>query len=171
MSFDEETLELRQPLSNIFKRLCHAAPEPHDNGQANTATNKAVNEFIAENYTDLMFLRLPRPCDVPAKTYLGRAAWQEEWIRGTDAFWEQFGASVTGSLGSHVSSRGQYLELLEEVLKTASHIPAWAIAHSDNNLVSTDDIVQVISSIRRVDTIYTKDFSELTGVKATIITA
>jgi len=37
--------------------------------------------------------------------------------------------------------------------------------------VSTQEIVNVIAGLRRVDTIYTKDFSELTGTRAVVITA
>jgi hypothetical protein len=37
--------------------------------------------------------------------------------------------------------------------------------------VTTQELVETIGSVRKVDTIYTKDFSELTGAKAVIITA
>jgi hypothetical protein len=63
------------------------------------------------------------------------------------------------------------LQLLQETLRTASHIKTWAIAHVEGGMVSTQDIVELIGRIRRVDAIYTKDFSELTGARAVIITA
>ena len=50
-------------------------------------------------------------------------------------------------------------------------IPAWALAHVEDGSISTQDIVETVGNIRRVDAIYTKDFSELTGVKAVIVTA
>ncbi len=58
LSFDAETLELRQPLSIVYKRLQSVQPEPVNNGQNNTCQNKIASDFIAENYMDLMFLRL-----------------------------------------------------------------------------------------------------------------
>ena len=70
-----------------------------------------------------------------------------------------------------VETKSQYLRLLEETLRTASHIKHWAISHVESGFISTQDLVEVIGKIRRVDTIFTKDFSELTGTKAVIITA
>lgn len=170
-SFDETTLELRQPLSNIYKRLAAAIPDPVNNGQNNTAANGLANHFIAENYTDLMFLRLPPIHNLSLKESLKFVAWREEWLRGSDEFWNELDAEQTGKLGSHVETKFQYLNLFEEFLKTASHIPLWAVSHIEDGFISTQDIVDVIGSIRKVDTIFTKDFSELTGTRAVLITA
>ena len=54
--------------------------------------------------------------------------------------------------------KSQYLHLIEELLKTASHIGKWAIAHVEDGFITTQDIVETIGGICRVDTIYTKDF-------------
>ena len=70
-----------------------------------------------------------------------------------------------------VETKSQYLQLLEDTLHTASHINHWAIAHVESGFVSTPDVVEMVGRIRRVETVYTKDFSELTGTKAVIITA
>jgi len=70
-----------------------------------------------------------------------------------------------------IETKSQYLHLLEETLRMAKHIPVWTIAHVEDGFVSTQDIVETVGRMRRVDTIYTKDFSELTGTKAVIITA
>jgi hypothetical protein len=171
LSFDEETRQLRQPLSNIFKRLCSVQAKPFDNNQINICTNKNINDFVAENYTDLMFLRLPQTHNRNFRDALGLTAWREEWVRGGNDFWQDVEATQTGKLGAMVETKTQYLKLVEEILKTASHIPIWAIAHVEDGFISAQDIVEVISHIRRVDTIFTKDFSELTGNKAVIITA
>jgi hypothetical protein len=61
--------------------------------------------------------------------------------------------------------------LVEDLLRTAAHIEKWVIAHTEDGFLSTPEIVEVISRVRRVDTIFTKDFSELTGTRAVIITA
>lgn len=45
LSFTGETLELRQPLSNVFRRLLSALNEPVNNGQNNTCTNKTLTNL------------------------------------------------------------------------------------------------------------------------------
>ena len=171
LSFDEETLQLRQPLSIVYKRLWSVQSEPVNNGQNNTCQNKTANDFIAENYMDLMFLRLPSAHNQSQRSYLGRTAWREEWLRFGNDFWNDVEISQAGKLGTLVETKSQYLRLVEETLRTASHLPTWAIAHIEDGFVTTQDIVETIGQIRRVDSIFTKDFSELTGTKAVIITA
>ncbi len=41
----------------------------------------------------------------------------------------------------------------------------WAIGYT-----TTEEIVETLRRVRKVETVYTKDFSELTGARATIIT-
>jgi hypothetical protein len=171
LSFTEDTLELRQPLSNIFRRLASIRPQPVNNGQNNTCSNKDINGFVAENYCDLMVLRLPRAHNFGLKKSQGNKAWREEWIRENDEFWDLLESEQTGKLGTHIETKFQYLRLVEDILKTATHIENWAIAHVEDGFISTQDIVEVISNVRRVDTIFTKDFSELTGTKAVMISA
>jgi hypothetical protein len=170
-SFTEETLELRQPLSNVYRRLWSTLPEPVNNGQNNTCSNMAAHEFIAENYADLMFLRLPRAGNHKLRQVLGKTAWREEWLRGGEDFWHALETEQTNRLGAPVETKSQYLHMLEDILRTASNIPTWVIAHVDDGFVSTRDVVESIGRVRRVDTIYTKDFSELIGTKAVMITA
>lgn len=171
LSFTEETLELRQPLSHVFKRLWSVQPEPVNNGQNNNCSNKNANDFTAENYPDLLFLRLPRAHNQALRTALGWTAWREEWVRGGDYFWDDLEQLQSGRLGTHIETKSQYLRLIEDLLKTASHIGKWAIAHVEDGFITTQDIAETIGKTRRVDTIFTKDFTELTGTKAVIITA
>ena len=173
LSFTDDTLELRQPLSNIFRRLWSVVPAPVNNGQNNQCANKNGYEFIADvdNRADLMFLRLPRAHNLSQRNYLGWTAWREEFLRGGDDFWDDLELRQAGRLGTLIETKSQYLRLLEETLRTASHIGAWAIAHVEDGFVSAQDIAETVGRVRRVDTIYTKDFSELTGAKAVIITA
>lgn len=171
LSFTGETVKLRQPLSNIYKRLSSIKSGPVNNGQNNICSNRIVNQFVAENYPDLMFLRLPRAHNVGLQKSFGTKAWREEWIRLGDDFWDALEVEQTGKLGTHIETKFQYLRLVEDILRTASHINSWAIAHVEDGFISTQDIIEVINHVRRVDTIFTKDFSELTGTKAVIITA
>jgi len=170
-SFTEETLELRQPFSVVYKRLWSVTPEPVNNGQNNTCQNKTANEFIRENYTDLMFLRLPSAHNQTQQMRLGAEAWREEWLRGGAEFWTDLERAQSGRLGTLIETKSQYLRLVEDALRLAKSIPIWAIAHVEDGFVATQDIVEAVSRFRRVDTIYTKDFSELTGAKAVIVTA
>lgn len=171
LSFTEDTRELRQPLSNIYRRLYSIEPKPVNNGQNNVCASKTINEFLAENYADLMFLRLPRAHNLSLRASLGSRAWREDWVREGADFWLDLETQQMGKLGTHVETKSQYLHLVEEVLKTAAHIDKWAVAHTEDGFISTQDLAETISRVRRVDTIFTKDFSELTGTKAVIITA
>ncbi len=173
LSFTEETLELRQPLSAVYRRLWSVLPEPFNNGQNNNCYNKPINEFLAESFSDLMFLRLPPAHNQNQRGRSGAKSWREEWLRGADDFWQDTETANAGKLGASIETKSQYLRLLEETLHAAAQIPHWAIAHVEDGFVSTQDIVETVQKIkrRRVDTIFTKDFSELTGTKAVIITA
>lgn len=171
LSFDDDTRILRQPLSNVYKRFWSIQSDPVNNGQNNACDNKDANEFTAESYPDLMFLRLPKPHSSSLKSSQGMKAWREEWVRGNGDFWSSLEKQLTGKLGSHIETKSQYLNLIEEVLRTASHIKLWAIEHVEDGFISTQDIVETVGEVRRVDTIFTKDFSELLGTKAVIVTA
>ena len=118
-----------------------------------------------------MFLRLPVAHTQSTRGRLGRTAWREEWLRGGSDFWNDFESEISGTLGAATETKSQYLHQLEETLRRSSHIKNWAIAHVESGFIQTQDIIETISEIRRVDTVYTKDFSELTGAKAVIITA
>ncbi|MBA3440049.1 MAG: hypothetical protein H0T92_09310, partial [Pyrinomonadaceae bacterium] len=138
-SFDEETRHLRQPLTRVFRRIWEALPPPIDNSQQNTSTNKEAREFIAEQHTDLLFLRTPSPVH-SGSSHARRAsplAWREEWVRDGDNFWYEFERAQIGRLGAPVESKHQYLRFIEELLEAASHLPAWAIAHTEHGFVST----------------------------------
>ena len=172
LSFTDETRELRQPLSKVYRRLLDATPAPFDNKQENACRNKDAKEFIAENFTaDLMFLRLPQASKTGDRDALRQAAWREQWIHGDDTFWTNYEQARAGKLGAPTETKAQYLRFLEDVLQTAAHIPAWAIAHVEDGFITAQDIAETVGRIRRVDTIFTKDFTELTGKKAVIITA
>ena len=47
----------------------------------------------------------------------------------------------------------------------------WAIEGISDGFLSTDELIECVGDARKIDAIYTKDFSELLGIKAVIITA
>jgi hypothetical protein len=172
-SFNQETRELRQPLSlpDVFRRLWMTLPAPVDNQQRNQSSNREIRDFLAERQDDLLFLRLPHDGNAE-DTRIGRVlAWREEWVRQGRSFWSQFARDRAGNFGSHVETKDQYLNQLEDVLRTAAHLPVWAIEAVSNGFVSTDELVECVRSLRKVEAVFTKDFSELLGVRAVIITA
>lgn len=171
LSFDDSTRELRQPFSRVLRRLWETEPAPVNNSQLNTSTNKEPREFVASaGHADLLFLRLPRAArgrDARNSSW----AWREEFVRGGDDFWDEFENSRAGRLGARVETKQQYLRHVEELLEAALHLPAWAVAHTEDGFVSTDELVETVRRLRNVGTIYTKDFTELTGARAAVITA
>jgi hypothetical protein len=148
-----------------------ALPSPHDNSLRSKATNQDVHTFIAERAnTDLLFLRLPVPVN-PQPGQRSFLVWREEWLQGGNDFWSDTEKARAGRLGSRVQSKQQYLGFVEDLLHVAAHIPAWAIAHTENGFISNDELVDTIGRVRKVDAVYSKDFSDLLGVRASIITA
>jgi uncharacterized UPF0160 family protein len=174
LSFNEETRSLRQPfaLSDTFRLMLNYLPNVADNTLRNKCTNQDVRDFIAErHHTELMFLRLPVPI---TQTSVGRnpvITWREEWLRGSDDFWLDLEREQVAKLGSRVQSKQQYLGFVEDLLRTASHIPAWAIVHTENGFISTEELVEKVGRVRRVQAVYSKDFSDLLGVRASLIVA
>jgi hypothetical protein len=174
LSFNEETRALRKPLSlsDTFRRLLKCLPEPHDNGMRNQSSNQDVRNFVAErHHTDLLFLRLPVPVTQTSNARDPLVTWREEWLRSSDDFWIDFERGRQSRLGSPVQSKQQYLGFVEDLLRTASHVPVWAIAHTENGFISNDELVEKVSRARKVAQIYSKDFSDMLGVRASVIVA
>jgi hypothetical protein len=174
LSFDKETWQMREPLSlpNVFRQMLDSLPYPYDNSLRNLSTNQDARSFLAERqHTDLLFLRLPAPVIQSEQKRPLLSSWREEWLQGGDDFWANFDRERSGRLGGPVQSKQQYLGFVEELLRTASHLPSWAIAHTENGFISADELVETIGGIRKVTAVYTKDFSDLLGVKASIVTA
>ena len=173
LSFDKETFQMREPLSlsHVFREMKALIPEPYDNSFINRSSNQDLRSFVAERqHTDLLFLRLPPPV-VQVEPARGLSSWREEWLQGGDHFWSDFDRRRAGRLGAPVQSKQQYLGFVEDLLRTASHIPSWAIAHTENGFISGEELMETVGRIRRVEGVYVKDFSDLLGVKASIITA
>lgn len=174
LSFTEESRQLREPLSlsPILLRMANGLPSVHDNSLLNKSTNQDVRAFVAERqHTDLLFLRLPAPLIQSEPPRVSLSGWREEWLRGGDHFWDEFEKVKAGQLGGPVQSKQQYLGFVEDLLHTAAHIPTWAIAHIENGFISGEQLVETVGRIRKVDAVYSKDFSDLLGVRASIITA
>jgi adenine-specific DNA-methyltransferase len=173
LSFTEDSRHLREPLSlsRMFRRFAETFGHPVESSLLSKATRQDVRAFVAERrHTELLFLRLPAPGQ-PTSSRQTPFAWREEWMLGGDDFWEDLERTRAGRLGSRVQSKKQYLGFVEDLLETAAHIPAWAIAHVENGFISSDELTDIVSRVRKIDAIYSKDFSDLLGVRASIISA
>lgn len=167
-SFNLETRDLRQPLSlsNVFRRLWRTSGAPLDNHQRNSSSNLSARSFVAETYdTDALFLRLPHPPRATESRNTRVISWREDWVRQGKA------TSNRGAIAPLVETKEQYLKSIEDLLHIAGHLPSWAIAGISDGFVSADELVEAVGNARRIDAVYTKDFSELLGLKALIITA
>ena len=173
-SFNLDTRDLRQPLSlsNVFRRVWHTLMPPVNNLRKNSSSNQSAKSFIAETQnTDLLFMRLPRPTRATDSRNARVLTWREEWIRQGKGFWSDLSKERNSKLDGYVETKEQYLRLIEDLMHTAAHLPQWAIEAVSDGFVTTDELVECVSNTRKIDTIYTKDFSELLGIKAVIITA
>lgn len=173
-SFNLDTRDLRQPLSlsNVFRRLWHTTMPPINNLRRNASSNLSARAFLAETQdTDLMFLRLPRPARSSDSRNTRVLTWREEWIRQGKGFWSEVTKDRNGKLDPYVETKEQYLSMIEDLLHTAAHLPLWAIEAVSDGFVTTDELVECVSDARKIDAIYTKDFSDLLGVQSVIITA
>ena len=173
-SFNLDTRDLRQPLSlsNVFRRLWHTALLPINNSRRNSSSNRSAKAFVAETQdTDLMFLRLPRPARSTDSRNARVLSWREEWIRQGKGSGSDAARDRNGKLDPYVETKEQYLSMIEDLLHTAAHLPLWAIEAVSDGFVTTDELAECVGSARKIDAIYAKDFSELLGIQAVIITA
>ena len=173
-SFNLDTRDLRQPLSlsNVFRRVWHTLMPPVNNLRKNSSSNESAKSFLAETQnTDLLFMRLPRPTRATDSRNARVLTWREEWIRQGKGFWSDLSKEHHSKLDAYVETKEQYLGLIEDLMHTAAHLPQWAIEAVSDGFVSTDELVECVSNARKIEAIYTKDFSELLGIKAVIITA
>jgi hypothetical protein len=173
-SFNLDTRDLRQPLSlsNVFRRLWHTAMPPINNLRRNVSSNLSARAFLAETQdTDLMFLRLPRPARSNDSRTTRVLTWREEWVRQGRGFWSEVTKEGNGKLDAYVETKEQYLSMIEDLLQTSAHLPLWAIEAVSDGFVTTDELIECVSETRKIDAIYTKDFSDLLGVQSVIVTA
>ena len=173
-SFNLDTRDLRQPLSlsTVFRRVWHTLMPPVNNLRKNSSSNQSAKSFLAETQnTDLLFMRLPRPTRATDSRNARVLTWREEWIRQGKGFWSDLSKERNSKLDAYVETKEQYLGLIEDLMQTSAHLPQWAIEAVSDGFVTTDELVECVSNTRKIDAIYTKDFSELLGIKAVIITA
>lgn len=183
LSFTDETRELRQPLSTVFRRLAHRFPAPFDNRQANVTTQHTAREFIATVHADLLFLRLPRrACFAESIEKTWHDSWLEETVdeetveadeaRESEVREAKAATSTTSSPGfNFTNGKTSFLRDTEDLFARSLHFPRIALAHTADGYLSVEELADTVRAVRAVEAIYTKDFSEFSGSRAAIIIA
>ncbi|HKP88288.1 MAG TPA: HD domain-containing phosphohydrolase [Blastocatellia bacterium] len=157
-SFDDETRELRRPLTTVFWRLAGraffgAAGHPH-----NRSYNLPAEEFIKHARADLLYLNLPAVHAAQAGAE-ARAEWRESWIRGAAGVEADDGMK----LATAPQSKTAYLALIEKLLRAASNIKIWAIEYQEIGLAAAAELAELIKAYRPVRATYSKDLTEVVG--------
>jgi hypothetical protein len=165
LSFDEETRDLRMPLTTVYWRLAGrviSGPATNPRGQS---FNLPVEDFIRQARTDLIYLRLPATHSEMAGDD-ARSEWRETWVRGT----ADGGASE--QLSPLHQSRQSYLTTIDRLLRLASPVGIWAVECRESGLSSAQDLVELIKEHRPVRATYSKDLTEVAGgLRSCIIVA
>ena len=155
LSFDDETRDLRLPLTTVFWRLAGRAVSSPATNPHNQSFNLPAEEFIRHARTDLLYLSLPPAQSEPAGAE-ARSEWREAWVRGT--------ADCAGSDGlADVQSRQSYLAAIDRLLRLGSQVKTWAVGCQETGLTSAQDLVELIKEYRPVRATYSKDLTEVVG--------
>lgn len=153
LSFDDETRELRRPLTTVFWRLAGRAMAGPASQPGNRSFCLPVEEFIKQSRADVLFLGLPS-----GHTDRGgaeaRGDWRESWVNGAAAEKNQTAAS---------QSKQSHLNSIERLLRLASHYRTWAIEYQEPGLASAQDLLELIKEYRPVRASYSKDVTEVAG--------
>ena len=157
LSFDDQTRDLRMPLTTVYWRLAGRAVAGPATNPHSQSFNLPAEEFIKQSRTDLLYLSLPPAQSEPAGSE-ARSEWREQWVRGTS------GSGSSGTLAlTAVQSRHSYLAAVDRLLRLGSQVKTWAIGCQDTGLSSPQDIVELIKEYRPVRATYSKDLTEVAG--------
>ncbi|MFY9611764.1 MAG: HD domain-containing phosphohydrolase [Blastocatellia bacterium] len=165
LSFDDETRDMRMPLTTVFWRLAGRVITGPPTGPRGQSFNLSAEEFIKQARTDLIYLSLPPAQSEPAGAE-ARSEWREAWVRGTA------GGVANETGGPAVQSRQSYLTTIDRLLRLASQIRTWAIECQEAGLSSAQDLVELIKDYRPIRATYSKDLTEVVGgLRSCIIVA
>lgn len=158
LSFDDQTHELRQPLTTVFWRLAgraFAGPLGHS---SNRSFNQPAEDFIKNARADLLYLSSPA-----SHTDRGgaeaRSEWRECWARGAASD----GADNGTILAKPPQSKQSYLATTDRLLRLAANFKTWAIEYQEPGLATAQDIIELIKEYRPVSATYSKDVTEVAG--------
>jgi hypothetical protein len=158
LSFNDETRELRRPLTTVFWRLAGRAftgPAGHPHSRS---YNLRAEDFIKRARADLLYLNLPAIHSARAGAE-ARSEWRESWVRG-----ETFAESDDlRELVTAPQSKNAYLALIDKLLRASSHVRTWAIEYQEVGLATAAEIAELIKEHRPIRATYSKDLTEVVG--------
>jgi hypothetical protein len=157
LSFDDETSELRRPLTTVFWRLAGRALSAPGAQPHNRSFNQPVEEFIKHVRADLLLLSAPSS-QMDRGGAEERSDWRETWVRGASDDADRKTKHVLAS-----QSRQSYLASIDRLLRPASHFRTWAIEYQEPGLAGVQDLVDLIKEHRPVKATYSKDVTEVAG--------
>ncbi|HYP27097.1 MAG TPA: HD domain-containing phosphohydrolase [Blastocatellia bacterium] len=158
LSFDEETRDLKRPLTTVFWRLAGRAITGSRGHSNNRSHNEPVEEFARHARADLFYIMLPS-AHADGGDSENRARWRESWVRGT----QDFEPDDTHYLMTVPQSKKSYLSMADRLLRSASHIKTWAVGYQEPGLASARDISELIEEHRPIRATYSKDLTEVAG--------
>jgi hypothetical protein len=158
LSFNDETRELRRPLTTVFWRLAGRAftgPAGHPHSRS---YNLPAEDFIKRARADLLYLNLPAIHAAQAGAE-ARSEWREAWVRGsTNAQSDDVRELMTAP-----QSKNAYLASVNKLLRAASNMRMWAIEYQEIGLATAAEIAELIKEHRPVRATYSKDLTEVVG--------
>jgi hypothetical protein len=157
LSFNDETRELRRPLTTVFWRLAGRAFSAPGNHQHNRSFNQPVDEFIRHARADLLLFSSPSS-NLDRGGAEARSEWREAWVKGATVDVESQVRPVVPS-----QSRQSYLASVDRLLRPSSHFGTWAIEYQEPGLATAQDLVDLIKEHRPVKATYSKDVTEVAG--------
>ena len=158
LSFDDETRDIKRPLTTIFWRLAGRATLGPAGHPHNRTYNQPLEEFIRSSRAELLYLSLP-PSHAEISGSEARNEWREVWVKGTD----EPGADDVQRLMAAPQSKHSYLSLVDRLLRAGAHIKTWAFHYQDVGLASAHDVSELIKDHRPVRATYSKDLTEVPG--------
>jgi HD domain-containing protein len=155
LSFDEETLDLKRPLTTVFWRLAGRAFAGPAGLPYNRSFNQPAEDFIKHARADLLYLRSASP-HTDRGGAEARSEWREAWVDGS-------AREETGEGRTPPQSKQSYLASVGRLLRPASNFRTWAVEYQEPGLASAQDIVELIKEYRPVKATYSKDVTEVAG--------
>jgi hypothetical protein len=158
VSFNDATIDLRQPLAVIFWRLAGrfwSGPVGHPQSRS---FNLPAEEFTRQSRADLLYLSIP-PAHAESGGAEARSDWRKTWVSGPSA--EETNEPLR--LVTAPQSKQSYLMMIDRLLRSAQHIKTWAVEYQEIGLASAADISEVIKEHRSLRATYSKDLTEVVG--------
>ncbi|MEK6320643.1 MAG: HD domain-containing phosphohydrolase [Acidobacteriota bacterium] len=158
LSFNEETRELRRPLTTVFWRLAgraFAGPVGHPN---NRSFNQPAEDFTKHARADLLYLSSPAAHSDRGGAE-ARSEWRESWATGSASI----GMDQGKMLANPPQSKQSYLASIDRLLRLAAHFKTWAVEYQEPGLATAQDIIELIKEYRPVSATYSKDVTEVAG--------